>query len=248
MIAVTIFEARRCSWNPRKYFTGVFSNIIGRKRQCMSWKSNPLQLISDLALLSGKNWLNLGVIEVFISIINKIIPECNIISAPPLLEYSRIYNNLIDKIKLWKKQDVKTFGFIVNATLDRCGVVMASSVVSGNHCFCVRVNLETGDVLYADSIGREVPSNFGKTFSNFFQAIYEVYKKNFIKFVHVAYKIQWTKSAHKCEYFKFINQRNEMIGCNIFCNYDVWFYNSYKNYSKTKNDPLLRLNEWLRII
>ena len=60
-------------------------------------KSNPRQLISDLALLSGKNWLNLEVIEVFISIINQIRPECKIISAPALRE---IYNNLIEKVKL----------------------------------------------------------------------------------------------------------------------------------------------------
>ena len=63
-------------------------------------KSNPQQLISDLALLSGKTWLNLEVIEVFISIINKIRHECKIISAPALQEYSRTYNNLIEKVKL----------------------------------------------------------------------------------------------------------------------------------------------------
>ena len=194
-------------------------------------------------------------IKVFISFINKIRPECKIISAPALREYSRIYNNLIEKVKLWKKQGVKVFGFITNVRLDRSGVVMASSMVSGNHCSCVHINLETGDELYADSIGREVPCNFGNTFSNFFQAICKVYKKkDFIKPMHLAYEIQWTKSAHKCEYFyvvNVINQRNEIIFCGfaaIFCNHDVWFYNSYKNYSKMKNDPLLRLNEWLRII
>ena len=63
-------------------------------------KSKPWQLVSDLALLSGKNWLNLEVIEVFISIINKIRPECKVISAPTLREYSRIYNNVIEKVKL----------------------------------------------------------------------------------------------------------------------------------------------------
>ena len=78
-----------------------FSLILleGRENACHK-KSNPRQLISDLALLSGKNWLNLEVIEVFISIINKIRPECKIISAPARREYSRIYNNLIEKVKL----------------------------------------------------------------------------------------------------------------------------------------------------
>ena len=70
--------------------------LEGRENACHR-KSNPRQLISDLALLSGKNWLNLEVIEVFISIINKIRPECQIISAPARREYSRIYNNLIEK-------------------------------------------------------------------------------------------------------------------------------------------------------
>ena len=61
----------------------------------MAQKSNPRLLISELALLSGKKWLSLEVIEVFISMINKIRPECKIISAPALREYSRNYNNLI---------------------------------------------------------------------------------------------------------------------------------------------------------
>ena len=73
--------------------------LEGRDNACHK-KSNSRQLISDVALLSGKNWLNLKVIEVFISVINKIRPECKIISAPARLEYSRIYNNLIDKFKL----------------------------------------------------------------------------------------------------------------------------------------------------
>ena len=73
--------------------------LEGRENACYK-KSNPRQLISGVALLSGKNWLNLKVIEVFISIINKIRPECKIISAPARREYSRIYNNLIEKVKL----------------------------------------------------------------------------------------------------------------------------------------------------
>ena len=73
--------------------------LDGREIACHK-KGNPRQLTSDLALLSGKNWLNFEVIEVFISIINKIRPECKIISAPARREYSRIYNNLIEKVKL----------------------------------------------------------------------------------------------------------------------------------------------------
>ena len=41
----------------------------------MSSESNPRLLISDLALLSGTKWLNIEVIKVFISMINKIRPE-----------------------------------------------------------------------------------------------------------------------------------------------------------------------------
>ena len=88
--------------------------------------------------------------EAFISIINNIRPESKIISVPALREYSRIYNNLIEKDKLWKKQGVKTFCFITNVRLDRSGVIMASSMVSGNHWSCVHINLETGDGLYED--------------------------------------------------------------------------------------------------
>ena len=57
--------------------------LEGRDNTCYR-KSNPRLLISDLALLSGKNCLILEVIEVFISKINKIRPECNIISASTL--------------------------------------------------------------------------------------------------------------------------------------------------------------------
>ena len=53
-------------------------------------KSKPRQLISDLALLSGKNWRNLEVIEVFIPIINKVRLKCKIISPPARREYSWI--------------------------------------------------------------------------------------------------------------------------------------------------------------
>ena len=116
-------------------------------------------------------------IEVFISMINKIRPEYKIISAPAPREYSTNYNNLIEKVKLWKKQGVKTFCFIINLILDRSGVIMASSMVSENHWSCAHFNLETGDGLYADSIGREVPRDFQDTFSNFFQAICNYMKK-----------------------------------------------------------------------
>ena len=52
---------------------------------------------------------------------------------------------------------------------------MASSMVSQNHWSCVHINLETGDgSADADSIGREVPRDFGNTFSNYFRAIWKV--------------------------------------------------------------------------
>ena len=73
--------------------------LEGRDNACHK-KSNSWQLIFNVALLSGKNWLNLELIEVFISIVNKIRPGCMITSAPALREYSRIYNNLIEKVKL----------------------------------------------------------------------------------------------------------------------------------------------------
>ena len=64
-----------------------FSLILleGRDNTCYR-KSNPRLLISDLALLSGKNCLILEVIEVFILMINKIRPEWKMISAPALRE------------------------------------------------------------------------------------------------------------------------------------------------------------------
>ena len=129
--------------------------------------------------------------EVFNSVINKIRPECKFIFAPALQEYSRNYNNLIEKVKLWKKQGVKAFCFIINVILDKSGVKMASSVESGNHWSCVHISLETEDELYADSVRREVPRDVLPTFTNFFQAICKVYEKSydFIKSMQVAHKI-----------------------------------------------------------
>ena len=112
----------------------------------------------------------------------------------------------------------KTFCFIINVRLDRSGVIMASSMVSGNQWSCVYINLETGDGLYADSIGGEVPRSFEDTFSNFFQAICKVSEKkyDFIKSMQIAHEMQSIKSAHKCGYFCvkiFINQRNDINVC-----------------------------------
>ena len=59
--------------------------LEGRNNTCYR-KSNPRLLISDMALLSGRNCLILEVIEVFILMINKIRPEWKIISAPALRE------------------------------------------------------------------------------------------------------------------------------------------------------------------
>ena len=139
--------------------------------------------------------------------------------------------------------------------LDRSRVIMASSMVSGNQWSCVHIILETGDGLYADSIGWEVPHFFEDTFSNVSQPICKVYDKNMTLsnpckflinsiskkcaqiFIFLC-KIYLSKKRHDC-----------MWACyNIFCNHDVRFYNSYRNYSKTKNDSLLRLGEWLAII
>ena len=109
--------------------------------------------------------------------INKIRPECKIISAPALREYSRNYNNLIEKLKLWKKQGVKLFCFIINVRLDRSGG--NNGILNGEWeplVLCL-YHLETGDGLCTDSIRREVLHDFGDTFSNSFQAICKVYEK-----------------------------------------------------------------------
>ena len=126
-------------------------------------------------------------------------PECKIISALALRE---IYNNLIEKVKLWKKQGGKTFYFITNVKLDTSGVVMASSMVSGNHWSCVHINLETGDGLYADSIGREVPRDFGDIFSNYVQAIWKVYKEK--------------PSSNPCTLLMKFNEQNARTNVDIF--------------------------------
>ena len=53
-------------------------------------------------------------------------------------------------------------------------------MVSGNHWSCVHINLETGDGLNADSIGRQIPRNFGDTFSDCFHTIWKGYKEKLL--------------------------------------------------------------------
>ena len=57
---------------------------------------------------------------------------------------------------------------------------MASPMVIRNNWSCVHINLETGDGLYADSIGRVIPRDFGDTFSNYFQTIWKRSKKKLL--------------------------------------------------------------------
>ena len=91
-------------------------------------------------------------------------------------------------------------------------------MVSGNHWSYVHFNLETGDGIYADSIGRQVPHDFEDTISNFFFKQYAKYKKknDFIKSMQIVHEIQSTKCVRKCGYFcvkTFINQRNDISVC-----------------------------------
>ena len=51
-----------------------------------------------------------------------------------------------------EKAVLRQFRFTTNVRLDRKGVIMALSMVTENHWFCVHINLETGYGLYADSI------------------------------------------------------------------------------------------------
>ena len=119
-------------------------------------------------------------------------------------------------------------------------------MVSGNHWSCVHINLEAGDGLYADSIGREVPRDFEDTISNFFQAICKAYERNydFIKSKQVTQEIQPTKSAHKCGYFyvkNFINQRNYINICGVAAIFSAMTMSDLKIATeiiqKQKNDP-----------
>ena len=125
----------------------------------------------------------------------------------------------MEKVKLWKKQSVKTFCFIANLRLDKSRVIMASSMLSGNHWSCVHINLETGDGLYADSIGWEVPRHFGDTFSNYFQAIWKVYKeKTLSNPCTLLMKFNEQKTHINVDIFDVkivINQRNHMIVCGL---------------------------------
>ena len=52
---------------------------------------------------------------------NKIRPACKVIFSPVLREYSRNYIDVIEKVKLWKKQGDRAFCFIINVKLKKSG-------------------------------------------------------------------------------------------------------------------------------
>ena len=90
-------------------------------------------------------------------------------------------------------------------------------------------------------------------FATFFKQYTKYTKKkyDFIKSMQVAHEIQSTKSAHKCIYFcvkNFIKQRNDINICGIVAVFSAITMSEYRNYWKTKNDPLPRLDEWLGTI
>ena len=76
--------------------------------------------------------------------------------------------------------------------LDRSGVIMASSMVSGNHWSCVYINSETGDRLEMDFMQIQYGEKFHAILETHLATIfkqYEKYTKKNLYQIH-AYEIQ----------------------------------------------------------
>ena len=76
-------------------------------------------------------------------------------------------------------------------------------MVSGNHWSCVHINLETGDGLYADSIGREVPRDSRTHLATFFEQ-------------YVKYTKESMTLLNPCKLFMKLNQQKACTNVHTF--------------------------------
>ena len=98
---------------PRSKLT-AFKTILmhGVDNKCFD-KQNSMLIVSDLSLLTSKNWLNLEIINVFIKLINNSRTTCQVISLSDIQHST--HERLKQKSKEWKSNGIEFCVIILNA-------------------------------------------------------------------------------------------------------------------------------------
>ena len=98
----------------QKKYLDTFEEIlsVGKNNACAN-RANPRLLISDLSLLAGQEWLSLEMMEEFINEIKVEIKNTTILSYISLKDIEKA-GQLDEKVRDWKKRDVKSICFIAN--------------------------------------------------------------------------------------------------------------------------------------
>ena len=124
---------------PRNKLT-AFKTILmnGIDNKCFD-KQNSTLLVSDLSLLTSKNWLNLEIINVFIQLINNSRTTGQVISLSDIQHSTR--EMLKQKPKEWKSNGIECCVIILNVMQLKNGTTQVATVGNqGNHWSCLKVD------------------------------------------------------------------------------------------------------------
>ena len=102
-------------------------------------KQNSTLLVSDLSLLTSKNWLNLEIINVFIQLINNSRTTGQVISLSDIQHST--HEMLKQKSKERKSNGIECCVIILNVMQLKNGTTQVATVGNqGNHWSCLKVD------------------------------------------------------------------------------------------------------------
>ena len=140
-------------------------------------KQNSMLIVSDLSLLTSKNWLNLEIINVFIKLINNSRTTCQVISLSDIQHST--HERLKQKSKEWKSNGIECCVIILNAMQLKNRTTQVATVDNqGNHWSCLKVDFANKTWIYADSLGWSLPTNIRLSLEPFLKALTEVWGDN----------------------------------------------------------------------
>ena len=110
-------------------FKTILMNGIDNK--CFD-KQNSTLLVSDLSLLTSKNWLNLEIINIFIKLINNSSSTGQVISLSDIQHST--HERLKQKSKEWKSNGIECCVIVLNVVQMKNGTTQVATVDNqGNH-------------------------------------------------------------------------------------------------------------------
>ena len=162
---------------PRNKLT-AFKTILmnGIDNKCFD-KQNSTLLVSDLSLLTSKNWLNLEIINVFIQLINNSRTTGQVISLSDIQHST--HERLKQRSKEWQSNGIECCVIILSVMQLKNGIIQVATVGNqGNHWSCLKVDFGNKTWIYADSIGWPLPTNIRLSLERFLKALTEVWGDN----------------------------------------------------------------------